>query len=161
MDFTPIETEYRGDPFRSRTEARFAVCFYTLGIRYIYELEGFEFAGGIMYLPDFYLPDLDLWLEVKGTQPTPMEFVKATLLAQAHPKTMVVISWENFDDDTAHQNIVFWHDDDGVFLSKTGHRWLANPERGWRAARLERFESQRKGLPWCEWGKPKYGELPY
>ena len=33
----PIETCYRGDRFRSRPEARWAVFFDTAGIRYEYE----------------------------------------------------------------------------------------------------------------------------
>lgn len=64
----PIETEYKGYRFRSRLEARWAVFFDALDVRYEYELEGFEMPGGIRYLPDFYLPDVDggIYVEVKG-----------------------------------------------------------------------------------------------
>jgi hypothetical protein len=41
------------------------VFFDTLGIEWEYEPEGFEFDG-IKYLPDFYLPGLNLWCEIKG-----------------------------------------------------------------------------------------------
>lgn len=58
-----IETEYNGYKFRSRLEARWAVFFDASGIKYEYELEGME--DGTRYLPDFYLPDLGLWVEVK------------------------------------------------------------------------------------------------
>lgn len=65
-----IETVYNGYRFRSRLEARWAVFFDAIGIRYIYENEGFEktFGDGetLRYLPDFYLPDFDLYAEVKG-----------------------------------------------------------------------------------------------
>lgn len=61
-----IETHYNGYRFRSRLEARWAVFFDTLGIRYEYEPEGFELSDGTYYLPDFWLPDLHLWVEVKG-----------------------------------------------------------------------------------------------
>lgn len=61
-----IETEYNGYKFRSRLEARWAVFFDAVGIQYQYEPEGFELENGKKYLPDFYLPDLDLWVEVKG-----------------------------------------------------------------------------------------------
>lgn len=77
-----IQTEYKGYRFRSRLEARWAVFFDTLGIRYEYEKEGFElgdvitvnpetgyksvFVGGIRYLPDFYLPNQNYWIEIKG-----------------------------------------------------------------------------------------------
>lgn len=61
-----IETEYNGYRFRSRLEARWAVFFDALGIRYEYEPEGFELSDGTLYLPDFYLPDSKSWFEVKG-----------------------------------------------------------------------------------------------
>lgn len=49
----PIETEYNGYRFRSRLEARWAVFFDALGVRYEYEPEGFELPSGKLYLPDF------------------------------------------------------------------------------------------------------------
>lgn len=61
-----IETEYNGYRFRSRLEARWAVFFDTLGIRYEYEPEGYVLSDGSKYLPDFYLPDYKYYAEVKG-----------------------------------------------------------------------------------------------
>lgn len=61
-----IETIYNGYRFRSRLEARWAVFFDALGVKYEYEPEGFELSDGTWYLPDFYLPDLKIWVEVKG-----------------------------------------------------------------------------------------------
>lgn len=60
-----IQTEYNGIKFRSRLEARWAVFFDTANIRYEYEPEGYETEEGQRYLPDFYLPDFDLYVEVK------------------------------------------------------------------------------------------------
>jgi hypothetical protein len=60
-----IETIYNGYRFRSRLEARWAVFFDKLGLKYEYELEGYELDNGKKYLPDFYLPDLRLHVEVK------------------------------------------------------------------------------------------------
>lgn len=65
----PIETVYNGYRFRSRLEARWAVFFDTLGVRYDYEPEGFEFPDGDRYLPDFWLPDYEMWVEIKGSDP--------------------------------------------------------------------------------------------
>lgn len=64
-----IETEYNGYRFRSRLEARWAVFFDALGVRYEYELEGFDLGDNIWYLPDFYLPDINggTYVEVKGS----------------------------------------------------------------------------------------------
>ena len=53
----PIETYYNNNRFRSRLEARWAVFFDTLGIKYEYEPEGFKMSDGTLYLPDFYLPE--------------------------------------------------------------------------------------------------------
>jgi len=60
----PIETQYKGYRFRSRLEARWAVFFDNLQIPYKYEVEGFELDGD-RYLPDFWLPTLGAWVEIK------------------------------------------------------------------------------------------------
>jgi hypothetical protein len=64
-----IETAYNGYRFRSRLEARWAVFFDAINLRYQYEPEGFVIPAGdaeFQYLPDFYLPDFDMHVEVKG-----------------------------------------------------------------------------------------------
>lgn len=48
-----IQTKYAGYRFRSRLEARWAVFFDALGIKWEYEPEGFELSCGTRYLPDF------------------------------------------------------------------------------------------------------------
>lgn len=64
-----IETRYKGYRFRSRLEARWAVFFDALGLEWEYEREGFQTPSG-WYLPDFYLPSIDTWFEVKNAQHT-------------------------------------------------------------------------------------------
>lgn len=66
-EIKPIETIYNGYRFRSRLEARWAVFFDAIGIRYVYEPEGFVGWNGTYYLPDFYLIDENVYAEVKGT----------------------------------------------------------------------------------------------
>jgi hypothetical protein len=67
----PIETSYAGCRFRSRLEARWAVFFDKLGVKWEYEPQGYM-IGGVhnqpkrWYLPDFYLPEHGTWVEVKG-----------------------------------------------------------------------------------------------
>lgn len=106
-----IPTMYKGIQFRSRLEARWAVFFDTLGIKWEYEPQGYEIGmayepqeGEMLYtysdgstgttwtrhakedsgltvvletpitgkeylewyLPDFWLPELKVWAEVKG-----------------------------------------------------------------------------------------------
>lgn len=81
-----IETRYKGYRFRSRLEARWAIFLDVYGVRWEYEKEGFlcerrcNLSGDYVYdagdldspfetfpyLPDFWLPDLKLHVEVKG-----------------------------------------------------------------------------------------------
>lgn len=76
----PIETIYNGYRFRSRLEARWAVFFDTLGIKYEYEKEGYD-LDGTWYLPDFWLPEHNCWIEIKGRTPTREESDKTVLLS--------------------------------------------------------------------------------
>lgn len=62
-----IETSYGGYKFRSMLEARWAVAFDLLGVRYRYEDQGYD-VNGKWYLPDFVLPSLNAIIEVKGPQ---------------------------------------------------------------------------------------------
>jgi hypothetical protein len=77
-----IETEYCGYRFRSRLEARWAVFLDALGLEWEYEKEGYRLSNGVPYLPDFWLPEMECWLEIKGNEPTAEERVKALLLAE-------------------------------------------------------------------------------
>lgn len=66
----PIETFYNGYRFRSRLEARWAVFFDSIGLKYVYEPEGFKavshYGETFCYLPDFYFPENGYYGEVKG-----------------------------------------------------------------------------------------------
>jgi len=79
-----IPTRYRGYHFRSRLEARWAVFFDAAGVAWDYEPQGFQFprlahdhetgeryptGDTLAYLPDFYLPGLRTYFEVKGERP--------------------------------------------------------------------------------------------
>lgn len=68
-DIKPIETLYKGYRFRSRLEARWAVFFDALGIPWEYEKEGYQLSDGSLYLPDFWLPNQKIWVEIKGEKP--------------------------------------------------------------------------------------------
>ena len=65
----PIQTRAYGHLFRSRVEARWAVFFETLGLKWEYEPEGF-LVDDEPYLPDFRITTPQggvLWVEVKGS----------------------------------------------------------------------------------------------
>lgn len=55
-----------GHYVRSIWEANICRIFNFLNIKYQYEPEVFEMKSGKSYRPDFYLPEKDLWIEVKG-----------------------------------------------------------------------------------------------
>jgi hypothetical protein len=136
----PIETRYNGYRFRSRIEARWAVFFDTLGIEYRYEPEGFNLGNGVFYLPDFWLPELELWVEIKGASPSHEEIEKAALLAQ-QGDSPVIIFWSNFDAETEHDSLVYWKDGNGVFHSASGYHFdFDGVEEACLAARQARFE---------------------
>lgn len=78
-----IETVYNGYRFRSRLEARWAVFFDTLGIKYEYEKEGFELGAAGRYLPDFWLPHPQVWVEVKANELNEAERAKAEALVRS------------------------------------------------------------------------------
>lgn len=81
-----IPTKHRGITFRSRLEAHWAVFFDELGIKYHYELQGFD-LGHVCYLPDFFLPEHNIWIEIKPKAPTHDEWDKAASLLLALVKS--------------------------------------------------------------------------
>lgn len=70
-----IETFAYGHRFRSRLEARWAVFLTEMGITWHYEHQGYETSYG-PYLPDFWLPEYNTFLEIKGQKPTSEEISK-------------------------------------------------------------------------------------
>lgn len=79
-DLTPMDTFYDGRFFRSRTEARWALFFNVMGWNYEYEYETFILPSG-PYLPDFYLPDLNVWCEVKPGKLSSVDLNRCTELS--------------------------------------------------------------------------------
>ena len=105
MTIQAIQTEYKGYKFRSRLEARWAVFFDALDVRWEYEKEGYEFDDGTKYLPDFWLPKFELFIEVKGMDPSENELHKVKLLREqsGHDVALVIgippevkIQWNGF-----------------------------------------------------------------
>lgn len=66
----PIESTYSGVKFRSRLEARWAALFDYYSILWVYEPDVFNTPSG-RYLPDFLLPEIGAYVEVK---PGPLMF---------------------------------------------------------------------------------------
>ena len=62
----PLPTRYNGITYRSRLEARWAIVWHGLGLRAIYEPDGFDIDGE-WYLPDFRIGDK--FIEIKPVVP--------------------------------------------------------------------------------------------
>lgn len=99
-----IETTYNGRRFRSRLEARWAVFFDALHTHYVYEPEGYDLAGsgwvrtdgpGLLYLPDFWLTDLRIYIEVKPSDgPMPFRRRGHTRPAASFPLPLIAVFGE-------------------------------------------------------------------
>jgi hypothetical protein len=157
-----IETLYGGCRFRSRLEARWAVFFDALDKVWLYEPEGFVLEDDICYLPDFYLPEGKVWVEIKPLTvegPTDDDLRKCCLLSK-HKQNVVMLVGTPGDLGHDYQPIVFWH---GDVMEPTGegahaaHSVIAmldmgippgEPyEKAIAAARQARFEHGQKGPP--------------
>lgn len=136
----PIETEYNGYRFRSRLEARWAVFFDTAGIPYEYEPEGFELDDGTKYLPDFYLPAFELYVEIKPTVSGPL------------CRSEQVKGWEDkcrrFRDSTG-KAILIKYGDPAENLWGELFAWEYGESGGGT------FEERAQFVPVGEWGNPE------
>lgn len=97
-DTTPnidaVPTAYRGTIFRSALEARWATFLDSHHITWQYEPETITLPSGTVYIPDFWLPELGTWIEVKGTGVPRVE--KAQELARTracHCETTCACQW--------------------------------------------------------------------
>lgn len=102
-----IETEWGGWKFRSRLEARWAIFMDRAGVAFEYEPEGFETEAG-RYLPDFYLPELELWLEIKPRIELLNEYDIARLVAFGAENKILTLTGEPWP-----AKYQFWHVRDG------------------------------------------------
>jgi hypothetical protein len=81
---------YRDVPFRSSYEVRAAQAFDRLGMAWEYEPKRFDLGGSYTYLPDFFLPDEGMYVEVKGYY-GPDSATTMSLMLSAHPDVEVAI----------------------------------------------------------------------
>jgi hypothetical protein len=71
-----LEVDYRGVTFRSTWEVAFAKKLDDLNVDWEYEIRTFKISNGKRYTPDFYLPKLKLWVEVKPKAYQPQNLFK-------------------------------------------------------------------------------------
>lgn len=150
-----IETSYSGFRFRSRIEARWAVFFNTLGIPFEYEKEGYVLPSG-NYLPDFWLPAQDCFVEIKGESPTNLEMEKVGDLVEATKKRAFIffggIEVPDFTQETAFAFNYY----DGCSFD-TGYYWCECPH----CNRLDiQFNGRADRIP-CKCPKTAHGDKGY
>lgn len=117
-----IETRYNGYCFRSRLEARWAVFFNALGVVYQYEKEGYDLGDGLYYLPDFFLPESEIWVEIKGGDSTKVEQRKAEKLFYGSEHPVVIAQGEPYYGSL----MVFLFDSTDC---SAGEQWWGEDER--------------------------------
>jgi hypothetical protein len=165
-----IETRYDGYRSPSR-RARWAVFFNTAGIRYEFEPEGFEIPethwvtekrdeygnwdedGGYYktytykYLPDFWLPDFKLFIEIKGCEPSEKDRHKIDLFRKSGYKIKVAIGLPGAGMKELVEMITEYElrnaltEDDVCFLENAVHRRLNFAFEAAKSARFEHGES--------------------
>lgn len=88
-----IDTQYKGYRFRSRLEARWAVFFDAIGLTWEYEKEGYELGDELgRYLCDFWFPEINFWVEIKGSMPTEIEHKRAQALAIGTQRPVAILA---------------------------------------------------------------------
>jgi hypothetical protein len=157
-----IETVYNGYRFRSRLEARWAVFFDAMGFKWEYEKEGYD-LDGLWYLPDFWLPRVRMWAEVKAEEFNDEELAKAKALVTITKRPLLMLigiparqiyfsletGWDDDDDevykvDTVLSNHHNYYEDENRFYVMPGSEddFLYTSEDmiiGINAARQARF----------------------
>jgi hypothetical protein len=108
MEIKAIETAYKGYRFRSRLEARWAVFFDSLGVCWEYEKEGFDLGEEGWFLPDFWLPGLGVWFEVKPEAPCEQDEKKIEGLARQGNRAVVLAVGNIPDPDSLQAEGAPW-----------------------------------------------------
>ncbi|MBX3585806.1 MAG: hypothetical protein KF796_04110 [Ramlibacter sp.] len=121
----PIQTLYKGYRFRSRLEARWAVFLDALNAKWSYETEGYDLSG-TWYLPDFWVEDWNVWIEIKGKPASDEEAKKCNLLAFASGKNVLLI---------------------------TGNPWIENERNSYDVTLFGREEFDHSGTSGWEFGE--------
>ena len=118
-----IETSYKGYRFRSRLEARWAVFFDALDVLWEYEKEGYDLGDAGWYLPDFWLPEQECWVEIKGQIPNELELHKAGLLAK-ETNTVYVLSGNPYPDEYKFYQPYYSESNHEYGMTPTGEHWI-------------------------------------
>lgn len=173
-----IETIYKGYRFRSRLEARWAVFFDAMGIKWEYEPQGFELKDGTWYLPDFYLhinrrmwgtenqDRKGCWVEVKGEMTKEDEnkiklFSLPIIVLGNIPENIEEYLhefWEHESESIPYHSYELIDGDDypAYFSTKDSEPWIAGADHDeWDSG-----ESMNKALLKARQARFEHGENP-
>jgi hypothetical protein len=149
-----IQTHYEGVFFRSRTEARYAKFFDCLKLQWVYEGEGYDLDGD-RYLPDFWMPSLECFIEIKGKFPNRREVRVARKLQFFTERDVVIchglpmendaikFGWDHENGGSFTETFCQWDIDDGLVTFNEFPNESPRLIEAARCARAERFEYGR------------------
>lgn len=114
------DTLYRNHLFRSRLEAKYAVFFDALNEQWEYEKEGYDLDDGDHYLPDFYLPRIRMFVEIKPTWPNAKEVRKCRKLQFFTERDVAICYGLPLENEAIHFG---WSENDGGKFTEEFHQW--------------------------------------
>lgn len=127
------ETIYGEFIFRSVLEARWAVFFDSLGIDYTYEPYCFEVETSgreVKYMPDFFLPNFELFIEIKPNKPVEIENIKAAAWSKYNGDTIILFNL-NVPIESYENGWKFYCEDiDKTPKLSKGYNWCECPRCG-------------------------------
>ena len=97
--------------FRSQLELRFALFLNLLAVKWEYEPRAFPVTlhGKVhSYTPDFYLPTLDCWVEVKGFWRDEESKEKVKSFMRQYPTLKFVVIYGNYKAAPVSQHLGVW-----------------------------------------------------
>lgn len=103
---------------RSSYEVIFAKYLLKHRIRFEYEPRRIQLAPDTIYIPDFYLPDTDTWVEVKGYA-SPNWLRKRAMFERAGYK-LIVVTGASIDSYLSGIKYNSW-------MKRNAHKYLRNP----------------------------------
>lgn len=109
-------SSFEGVRYCSRSEAKWAVVLKALGLRAYYEPSRYHLPSGT-YEPDFWVPQLDAYLEVK---PCNLDDVRFAELGENRAKRVFVVSGDM-------PQIPSQRDEASVLKALSGHIWQKWP----------------------------------
>lgn len=102
--------EYKGIRYRSALETKWAITMETLGIPFEYEPRTYR-VGKKQYVPDFWLPTQDHFLEIKPAAPDEAALEKAAMLIRHTGKRLFFLAaFPRIQGLTLAESKVYWGD---------------------------------------------------